>query len=92
MVQSWSEDMSRGFTVQDLQRSKGVYNWRQVSANVRAVMQLLTYCANVCTDVPLAGRSTISVKRELRAKLAESLATGKREKAFAKAVGGCAAR
>ena len=84
MVQSWSQGISRGFTVQDLQRSKGVYNWRPVSAAVRSAMRPYAYCANVCTKVPLAGRSTMSVQRELRTKLAESLATGKREKAFAK--------
>ena len=39
-------------------------------------METFAHCSNVSADIPLVGRSTVNVKRELRAKLAASLASG----------------
>ena len=50
-------------------------------------MAKLATCANVSAKVPLIGRSTLSVQRELRSKLAASLAAGLHDKAFAKDCG-----
>ena len=84
MVRSWFPGRPRQFNVRQLQRSKGVYNWRQASPEVATAMQTFAHCSNVSADIPLVGRSTVNVKRELRAKLAASLASGERERAFAK--------
>ena len=87
MISSWSIGKRRRFKVQDLKRSKGVYNWRKASAEVIQCMLKLATCTNVSAHVPLVGRSTISVQRELRSRLAESLAAGRHDKAFAKDCG-----
>ena len=47
-------------------------------------MSKFAHCNNVNAVVSLLGRSTMRVKRELRAKLAASLASGARDRAFAK--------
>ena len=87
MVASWSRNETRRFNIRHLRYSKGVYNWRRASPTVTQAMKKLVRCANVSADVPLVGRSTINVQRELRRKLAESLAAGCRDAAFAKDCG-----
>ena len=87
MVASWSRNETRRFNIKQLRYSKGVYNWRRAPPTVRRAMKKLVQCANVSADIPLVGRSTINVQRELRQKLAQSLAAGRCDAAFAKDCG-----
>ena len=87
MVLNWSKGRRRKFNIRQLQMSKGVYNWRRASPEVEAAMWKLSQCSSVRAELPLKGRSLMSVQRELRSRLAESLAAGLHDKAFAKDCG-----
>lgn len=91
MVSKWTKPKFRGFAASKLRQAKGVYNWRRASPAVMQAMLMFAQCVQACADVPLEGRSSVSVKRELRDRLVRSLSEGKKEKAFAKQCGCSAA-
>ena len=87
MVSKWKRSPKRQFAVGRLKYSRGVYNWKRASPHVIACMLAMTQCVSVHADVPLVGKSTVSIKAELRKKLAQSLAAGGDAKAFEKPEG-----
>ena len=87
MVRRVRKAKPRSFPARRMKRARGVYNWRKTSPDVMRHLLALLQCVNVIADVPLAGRSSVQLRSELRSRLARSLAQGEKEKAFAKACG-----
>ena len=87
MVRKVRRVRKRAFSGRDLQSTRGVYNWRRVSYAIIQAMLLLVQCTNVVAEIPLAHRSSVHVRAELRSRLAASLARGEKAVAFAKSCG-----
>ena len=87
MVSKWKKAKRRQFSASRLCRSRGVYNWRRASAHVTACMLTLVQCISVCAQVPLIGKSSVSIRAELRERLNASLASHRGERAFEKCCG-----
>ena len=77
----------RLFPARRFKKTKGVYNWRKTEPDVMRHLLALVQCVSVVADIPLAGRSSVQIRSELRSRLAKSLAQGDKERAFAKACG-----
>ena len=87
MVRMVRKARRRKFKAKQMQSVRGVYNWRKTDPTVMAQLLLLVQCVSVVADVPLVRRSSLHVRAELRKKLAQALAQGGKEKAFAKECG-----
>ena len=87
MVGEFSKAKERGFTVkQMLEKNRFVYNVRPPREEVvKELMKDAGSCSNVNASVRLKNMTTPAIRRQLRKKLAESLAGNRRERAFAKA-------
>ena len=86
MVADYERAKKREFTVQQMLRAnKHVYNVRKAPADVeKKLMEQAGDCSDVNASVNLQAKTVSAIRRELRARLAESLAANKKEKAFAK--------
>ena len=86
MVGEYSQAKERGYTVgQLLKKNQFVYNVRRPSDSVvQELMKDAGACSNVNASVRLKSMTTQAIRRELRKKLAESLAANRKERAFAK--------
>ena len=87
MVRKARRASTRSFSGRDVRSARGVYNWRRASFAVIQAMLILVQCTNVVAEIPLAGRSSVHIRTELRSRLAASLAKGERAVAFAKECG-----
>ena len=86
MVDGYSQAKERGFTVRDmLQKNMFVYNVRHPRREVvKELMKDAGECSNVIASVRLKNMTTPAIRRQLRKRLAESLAAKRKERAFAK--------
>ena len=85
MVASAFPAVARSFSVEDLLKSnKHVYNVRRAPEAVVQQLKTQCGCSNANADLPLKEKSLYQVRKDLRRRLAESLASGRREVAFAK--------
>ena len=87
MVTQWAPAKTRSFPVSRLKKSRGVYNWRPAPSAVVEYMLATVQCVNACAQVPLLGKSSLSIRAELRDHLHASLSAHKHEKAFNKCCG-----
>ena len=87
MVQKVVRAKRRSFPARRFKKAKGVYNWRKTSPDVMRHLLAFVQCVSVLADIPLAKRSSVQVRAELRSRLAESLTKGEKERAFAKSCG-----
>ena len=89
MVSGYERARKREFTVrQMLQRNKHVYNVRRAPPEVAEKLKEQSgQCSHVNASVELKNKTIPAIRRELRKKLAESLASKRKEKAFAKMCG-----
>ena len=89
MVSSWEQARKREFSVrQMLKANKHVYNVRKASPEVASKLkEQAGKCSNVNASVDLKKKSIPAIRKELRKKLAESLAANRKERAFAKMCG-----
>ena len=77
----------RQYRARHMRNCRGVYAWKVATPEVMRHMVALVQCVSVLADVPLCRRSSLHIRADLRSKLAEALASGEKEKAFAKQCG-----
>ena len=70
MVEGASTSAPRRFSVQDVVKSKRLYNVRRAPQGVVDKLMQDTHCASAAVHVPLQGKTSAQVRRELRQKLA----------------------
>ena len=87
MVDDASPATPRKFTLCDVLRSKRVHNVRKAPPGIVAALMRDTGCVDAKVNMPLRGKTSAQVRRDLRRRLAESLAAKKHEAAFAKQFG-----
>ena len=89
MVSDWGQARKREFTVrQMLKANKHVFNVRRASPEVaKRLKEEAGQCSNVTASFDLKKKTIPAIRKELRKRLAESLAAHKKEKAFSKVYG-----
>ena len=87
MVRKVVRARRRQYKARHMRGCRGVYAWKTATPEVMRHLLALVQCVSVLADVPLCRRSSLHVRSELRSKLAAALASGEKEKAFAKQCG-----
>lgn len=90
MVSNYEQAQQREFTVRHmLKKNRYVYNIREAPEEVmKMLVRQSGKCSNLNASVELSRKSIPAIRRELRKRLANALAAGTKEKAFAKQCGG----